>query len=159
MTFENTILVVGGTLMGLLAGLFSVFSFAIVPALRSLNAKQHLAAMQAINVKIVNAVFLIIFLGPSVLLPLAAFLHRAPLLWLAAALHIIGVNGVTIAGNVPLNDRLAEIDVHQLSEADAERIRQDFQGKGARWMRLHHIRTLAATAATVLAFIACLSSE
>lgn len=65
MTFENTILVVGGTLMGLLAGLLSVFSFAIVPALRSLNAKQHLAAMQAINVKIVNAVFLIIFFGPQ----------------------------------------------------------------------------------------------
>lgn len=142
---------VGGTLTGLLAGLFSVFSFAIVPGLRSLNAKQHLAAMQAINVKIVNAVFLIIFLGPSGLLPLAAFLHRSPLLWLAAALHVIGVNGVTIAGNVPLNDRLAE--------ADAERPRQDFQGKGARWMRLHHLRTLAATAATVLAFIACLPSE
>jgi uncharacterized membrane protein len=119
--------------------------------------------MQAINVKILNPVFLLSFLGPTLLLPLAAFLHRSgpqfELLVAAAVLHIVGANGVTIVGNVPLNDHLAKRDVNQLSEAEADHIRKAFQGKGAPWMRWHTVRTLAATAATALVFIACLSKS
>lgn len=161
MTLENMVLVIGGTLTGLLAGLLYAFSVAIVPALRDLKAREHLAAMQFINIRIKNPVFFLSFLGPSLLLPLAAFLHRgaAPFPWLvgAAVLHILGSNGVTIAGNIPLNDNLDKIDVGTLSDAEAERIREAFQGRGTPWMRLHMIRTLAATLATALVFIACLS--
>ncbi len=163
MTFENIILLVGGTLTGLLAGVFYAFSVAIVPALRTIKAMQHIAAMQAINVKIINPVFMLSFLGPTILLPLAAFLHRgtAQFPWLVAAaiLHIIGANGVTIAGNVPLNEALDKVDVSQLSEAEADPIRQEFQGTGSPWMRFHAIRTFAAILATVLVFIACLSKR
>lgn len=46
MTLENIVLVVGGTLTGLFAGLLYAFSVAIVPALRRLKGTQHIAAMQ-----------------------------------------------------------------------------------------------------------------
>ncbi|MCK6578669.1 MAG: DUF1772 domain-containing protein [Anaerolineae bacterium] len=158
---ENVILIAGGTLTALLAGLFADFSAAVVPALRSLPAQQHLLAMQAINVKIKNPVFLLMFLGPSILLPLAAWLHQGttafPLLASAAALHIIGGNGITILGNVPLNDRLEALDLRQYSETDAERVRQEYHGPGARWVRLHDLRTLAVVGAAALAFAACLA--
>jgi uncharacterized membrane protein len=163
MEFEDIVLVVGGTLTGLFAGLLYAFSVAVVPALRRLKGTEHLAAMQSVNRKILNPVFFLSFFGPTILLPLAAFLHRSGppfgLLVAAAVLHIVGANGVTIVGNVPLNDQLAKRDVSHLSEAEADHIRKAFQGKGAPWMRWHTVRTLAATAATALVFLACLSKS
>lgn len=161
MTFEKIILISGGTLTGLLAGLFYAFSVAVVPALREVPAREHLHVMQAVNIKIKNPVFFVTFFGPSVLLPFAAYLNREesqlPLLVAASALCILGVNGVTIAGNLPLNDTLEKVDVSQLSESEAEQMRQDYHGFLSAWMRFHHLRTFSATAATVLIFIVCLS--
>ena len=161
MTFENIVLVVGGTLTGLLAGLLYSFSVAIVPALRSLKATQHIAAMQSINVKIINPIFFLSFFGPVVLLPLAAFLHRGQpgfvLLVAAAIIQILGANGVTMFGNIPLNNELAKVDVTKISEEEADKIRKEFQGPGKPWMRFHTIRTLAAIISTALVFIVCLS--
>lgn len=158
MTFEDIVLVVGGTLTGLLAGVFYGFSVAIVPALRAIKGTRHIAAMQSINVKIINPVFFLSFFGPALLLPLAAFLLRDRpqfgLLLVASLLHIVGAIGVTAAGNIPLNNRLAGYDVDQLTEKEADQIRKDFQ---APWTNFHTIRTLASIAATVLVFLACLS--
>ena len=163
MEFEDIVLVVGGTLTGLFAGLLYAFSVAVIPALRCLKGREHIATMQAINVKILNPVFFLSFFGPTILLPLAAFLHRSEsqfgLLVAAATLHIVGANGVTIVGNVPLNDQLAKQDVGKLSESEAEQIRSAFQGPGSLWMRWHTVRTLAATGATALIFLACLSKN
>ena len=160
MTLENILLVIGGTLSGLLAGVMYTFNVAIVPALRSTKGTQHIAAMQALNLKIQNPVFFLSFFGPTVILPITAYLHRDtaqfPLLAAAAALHIIGANGVTMVGNIPLNNQLDKVDVNKISEAEADKIREDFQGVGSRWMNLHAIRTLTSTAATALVFIACL---
>ena len=163
MTLENIVLVISGTLTGLLAGLLYAFNVAFVPALRSIKATEHIAAMQSLNKKIQNPVFFLSFFGPTVLLPLAAYLHRGgpqfPLLVVAAGLHIIGANGVTIMGNLPLNDNLDKHNVSQLSEAEADQIRVEFQGAGKPWMQFHNIRTLAEVAATALVFIACLSKS
>lgn len=161
MTVENILLIIGGTLSGLLAGVFYTFNVAVVPSLRSLKPKEHITAMQAIDLKIKNPVFFLSFFGPTILLPVAAFLHQGtaqfPLLVAAAVLHIIGSNGVTAGGNIPLNEKLDKVDVATISEAEAERVRQEFQGSGSAWMRFHNIRTLASIAAVVLVFIACLT--
>lgn len=161
MTVENIILVIGGTLSGLVAGVFYTFNVAVVPSLRSLKPKEHITAMQAINLKIKNPVFFLSFFGPTILLPVAAFMHQGtvqfPLLVAAAVLHILGSNGVTAAGNIPLNEKLDKVDVSVITEAEAERTRQDFQGRGSAWMRFHNMRTLASIAAVALVFIACLS--
>jgi uncharacterized membrane protein len=163
MTFENIVLVVGGTLTGLMAGLFYAFNVAFVPALRAIKGTQHIAAMQAVNKKIENPVFFLSFFGPTLLLPLAAYLHRGTeqFVWLVAAalLHIIGANGVTVAGNIPLNKGLDKVNADQLSEAEAERIRTEFEGPGSPWMRFHNIRTLMSIAATALVLVACLSKS
>lgn len=163
MSLENIVLVLGGTLSGLIAGVYYAFNVAFVPALRHLNGKQHIAAMQAINQKIKNPVFFLSFFGPSVLLPIAAWMHRGaaqfPLLVIAALLHIIGGVGVTVGGNIPLNERLDQVKADTLTEAEADKIRREFQAPGSAWMRFHNIRTLTTTAATVLVLIAALSKR
>jgi uncharacterized membrane protein len=79
--------------------------------------------------------------------------------WLVAAsvIQIFGCEAVTVAGNIPLNNQLAKMDVTQLSEAEADKIRTAFQGPGTPWMRYHTIRTLAAIVATTILFWVCLS--
>jgi uncharacterized membrane protein len=52
---------------GLNAGLFSIFSVCIMAALARLPAEQGIAAMQAINVVILNPWFLLAFMGTAVL--------------------------------------------------------------------------------------------
>lgn len=161
MNIEDIVLVAGGTLTGLSAGVYYTFNVAVVPSLLHVTGKQHIAMMQAINKKIENPVFFLSFFGPTLLLPLAAALHwgesEFPYLVAASLLHIVGCDGVTAAGNIPLNKELDKVDVSQLSEAEADKIRTEFQGPGSRWMRLHLIRTLSGTAATALVLIACLT--
>ena len=52
---------------GLLAGLFFVFSAFMMTALARLGAPQGIAAMQSVNVAILNPLFLIVFMGTAVL--------------------------------------------------------------------------------------------
>jgi uncharacterized membrane protein len=76
------------------------------------------------------------------------------LLLTASVLYIAGSFGLTIAGNVPLNERLARFDA---SKAAGNEIAQARAGFEKPWNRLHTIRTIASIAATVLIFVACFS--
>lgn len=160
MTTENIVLVAGGILAGLHAGLLYDFSVDIVPSMRKLSAKAHIEMFQAIDKTITNALFFPSFFGPVVLLPLAAFLFRGqpefPWLLAAALIQILFCNGVTVAAHLPLNVGLAKVETGKLSEREAEKIRSEFQGPGSKWVRFHTVRTISGITATILVFIACL---
>jgi uncharacterized membrane protein len=163
MIVHGLLLVVAAILTGLIAGLLYGFTVAVIPGLRVVSAREHIRAMQMINIKIVNPLFLLSFLGAAVVLVLAALLlwGSTPSLLLLAAtgVHLVGVIVVTAAGNVPLNNRLAAVNAEALTAAEAENVRQEYHGRGARWMTLHHIRTLAAAAALALVTMACLAYD
>lgn len=161
MTLENSLLVISGVLTSLLAGVFYTFNIAVVPALRTVKGTQHIAVMQAINEKIKNPVFFLTFFGPTILLPMTAYLHRSEgnfaFILVAALLHILGANGITVACNLPLNEQFAKIDFNSLSAPEADQIRQNFQGRTSLWTRYHNMRTVASIGATILIFLACLT--
>lgn len=158
MILEDSVLVLAGTLTALIAGLFYAFSVAVNGALHRLRDSEYVAAMQSINVVIVRPVFLLTFFGPVLLLPLSAYLQsasspsRVVLLAVASVLYIAGTIGVTMAGNVPLNNRLARLDMGRSSDGEIAEFRTHFEGP---WNRLHSVRTSASIAATILVFIAC----
>ncbi len=158
MALERIALVAAGVLTGLHAGLLYDFSVDVVPSLRKLKA--HIEMFQAIDKTIANPVFFLSFFGPIVLLPLAAFSFRGeprfPYLLAAALIQIVACCGATVAGNLPLNARLAKVDTDRISDSEADKIRSDFQGPGSAWMRWHTLRTIAGTAAPALALVACL---
>lgn len=134
---------------GLIAGVFFAFSTFVMRALARLPAADGLAAMQSINVVVLNPLFLGLFLG-TVLLSLgaigdAAWRWNAPgSAWLiaGATLYLVGTFGVTIACNVPLNDALAKVAA---TDADAAARWTDYV---ATWTRWNHVRTVAAIGAT-----------
>ena len=102
---------------GLVAGIFFAFSTFVMRALGQLPENQGIAAMKSINVTVLNPWFFLAFFGTgAVCLPVAflalgsaAGAHRAYLL-AACALYLLGCLLVTVAFNVPLNNRLASAE-------------------------------------------------
>lgn len=133
---------------GLLAGVFLTFSDFIMRSLTSARPE----AMQEINRKVYRSVFLALFFamaGSSVLLIGGAFSTPAPASpWLIAGggLYLIGVFGITVFGNVPMNNRL---DVLPVGEAASY-----WRTFAPRWTQLNHIRTVSSTLATIAFLIA-----
>lgn len=102
---------------GLAAGLFFIFSNTIMASFARLPAAQGIAAMQQINLTIINPAFMAVFMGMVVLslvLGAKALLgwSEAGAGWLltGAAAYVVGCFLVTVIFNVPLNDQLASVD-------------------------------------------------
>ena len=76
MVFENIILVLAGTLTALVTGLYFGFSVSVNGGLHRLNDYEYVKAVQSINAVIQNPFFIVSFIGPVLLLPLATFLQR-----------------------------------------------------------------------------------
>lgn len=132
----------------LVAGIFFAFSTFVMRALGRLDTRAGIAAMQSINVVAINPWFLTVFFGVAVLCITTIVLsfvggsglRRAPVLT-GAALYLFGCILVTIAGNVPLNDRLARVDANEAEAVDLWELYL------VRWTRWNHVRTAASLAA------------
>jgi len=142
------------------AGLFYSYACSVNPGLGKLSDQHYLGAMQSINRAILNPVFFTSFMGTLILLPISAWLQyrtgislSANLLLAAAVTYAMGVFGVTIFGNVPLNDALDKFDLHTAFAADMAAWRTGFE---LPWNRLNTIRTVAAIVSLVLAVVACI---
>lgn len=160
LTLTNLVTAAGTLLTGLVAGLFFGFSVAVIPGLSRLPDAGYLQSFQNINVAILNPVFLVTFVAPVILLPVAAWLQyrqggSSAWLWMLAAtlIYIIAVFGVTIAGNVPLNETLAKTDLTAAGSDRLPSIRAAFEPD---WNRLHSIRTVANVVSLAFAIYACL---
>lgn len=141
---------------GLMGGLFFVFSNTIMAALGRVAPASGIAAMQAINVVIQNPVFFLAFFGPallSILLAAAALLgwtsSGSTAIYIGAALYLIGIIGVTVVFNVPMNNALDAVDP---ASADGATFWADYL---VRWTAWNHVRTVSGLASSV-AFILAL---
>ena len=161
-TFPNITLIITATVTALIAGLFYSYSCSVNPGLGKLPDEQYLAAMQAINKAILNPWFFVSFVGTLVLLPVSTFMHYgAPVsarfwcLLLATIVYGAGTFGVTMFGNVPLNNALEKFD---LTSATIDAIKAQRLAFEKPWNSFHTVRTLASAAALLLVIIACLSN-
>jgi len=133
---------------GLIAGVFFAFSSFVMRALGRLPPAEGMAAMQSINVVVLNPVFLGVFMGTAVsclaAVVLALLRWREPgSAWLLAGglLYLVGTFLVTIAFNVPRNDALAAV------AATAPEAGPLWAGYLVSWTAWNHVRTAAALAA------------
>ncbi len=159
-TLQNITLASAATTTALMAGLFYAYSCSVNPGLSRLSDAAYLVAMQSINRAILNPVFFIGFVGTAVLLPLSTWLQygqpvslRFQLLLCATVIYWVGVSGVTMLGNVPLNEALDSFNVQTASVEEIAAQRAAFESP---WNQLNTIRTIASVLAIVLVIIACL---
>ena len=136
---------------GLVAGVFYAFSTFVMKALARLTAAQGIAAMQSINVTVINPWFMGAFFGTAaacVLVVVFSLLrwNEAGAVYLLSGglVYLIGTILVTIAFNVPRNDALAAVDP---ASANGARLWASYVTSWTAW---NHVRTAAALAAAVL---------
>lgn len=140
---------------GLVAGIFFAFSAFVMKALSRLPAGEGIAAMQSINVAVLNPWFMAAFMGTALLCALALISsllrwHAPGAVYLLAGstFYLVGCLLVTIAFNVPRNEALARV-----VPATADRASL-WTGYVSSWTAWNHVRTAASLAAAALLTIA-----
>jgi uncharacterized membrane protein len=133
--------------VGLMAGLFYAWSVSVMPGLKKLPDREFIMAMQSMNKAIQNPLFFIAFFGAAICLPVSCLLlFKKPLgidYWLlagATCIYLAGIMGVTILGNVPLNNMLEGFDINAPGESISA-MRSAFENK---WNTLNTVRTVSA---------------
>lgn len=134
---------------GVIAGLFFAFSFSVMPALRRTRDEILVEVMQRINVAILNAWFLLFFVGA--LLATASSAALATLLGggeagpqiIAGFVLYLAVVVVTRVFNIRLNDELARVK----NLAEEERVHRARSSFETPWVRWNNVRTALSLAA------------
>ncbi len=151
--FALTLLAALGS--GLIAGAFFAFSSFVMSALNRLPPAQGIAAMQSINVVVINPVFMLALFGTAlacVVVPVLCLLEwdepEAIYRLAGSALYLVGTILVTIAFNVPRNDALAAV------EPDSTESTSLWRRYVAEWTAWNHVRTAAALTATACFILA-----
>jgi uncharacterized membrane protein len=144
-------------LTGLAAGLFYSYDCSVIKGLGNLPDPEYLGALKSINRAILNPYFFISFMGSLLVLPIAVWLSykggstaSCYLLVAATIVYAAGVFGVTILGNVPLNNLLERFDITTASHADIQAMRQKFETS---WNMFNHIRTSSAILSFLLTIV------
>ena len=147
-SFQHITLFLTILLAGLVAGLLYSYSCSVNIGLRALPDAEYLRAMQSINEAIQNPYFFLSFMGLLILFPLTVwqmYSQQPPaafyVMLFAAILYFIGVFGVTVLGNVPLNNQLAGFDVSHSTASEISAMRVSFEKS---WNTFHLIRTICA---------------
>lgn len=148
---RDAVMLVSALGCGLVAGFFWAFSVCVMRALRNLPPAQGIAAMQSINVVVINPWFLAVFLG-TVAASVVALIASSTGGWAGpgsawtttgSVLYVIGAFGVTMLFNVPKNNALAKL------APDSGAAATFWVGYLSRWTWWNHVRAVAALAAAV----------
>jgi uncharacterized membrane protein len=145
---------IGSAIVG---GVFFAFSSFIMKALARVSPEAGIAAMQSINVVVINPTFLGTFMGTAAISLVLAGLAvtdwgtlSSPWLLAGALFYLLGTFLVTGLGNVPLNNQLAAVSAADSSAVAVWRHYLD------RWTMLNTVRTATAVAASVMLAISLL---
>ncbi len=153
------VLLSGSFVTALIAGLFYSYSCSVNIGLARLSDAAYLRAMQSINRAILNPWFFASFIGTLILLPVCTWImykHEAGstafyLTLFATLVYVVAVFGVTIFGNVPLNEFLDKLDIASVAPVELKAERIKFEKP---WNNLHLIRTIGSLISLLLTLAA-----
>lgn len=143
---------------GLMAGVFYAFSTGVMPGLRRLPEPPGAAAMQAINIAVINPLFLGAFVGTALFCVATGV--TAVVSWgdegslaalVGSACYLVGAVVVTAAANVPLNNALAAADP---ASPEGGALWRRYLVRWTAWNHVRALASLAACAAFILALAA-----
>ena len=153
------VLILATLLCSLVAGFLFAFATVVMPGIKTLNDREFIRAFQVIDGVIQNnqPLMVAVWMG-SILAAVAAALMgfgqldgtQRLLLISAPIVYILGVQLSTFTINVPLNNRLQELNVDAMDEAALQAARMNFEPS---WNRWNLVRTPFAGLASVLFMI------
>lgn len=148
MSLQSTILAAAILLTGIVTGIFFAWSNGVMPGIGKLDNLEFLQAFKSMNQVILNGAFLAVFGGAMIAVFLVPVSHLAlvpkVLFWLYVSifvLYAVGVLGVTVNGNIPLNELLDTAHLDAMSTHEIEILRERVESK---WNSYHLIRTVCS---------------
>ena len=145
----------GAISCGVAAGIFYAFSSLVMRALARIQPPAAIAAMQAVNVSVVNLWFIMAFFGPALICCVLAVIslmrwnkEGSAYLLAGSIFYLVGTIVVTFAFNVPLNDALATMD-----PASPEAVHR-WASYLVTWTNWNHVRTAGALLAAAAFYLA-----
>jgi uncharacterized membrane protein len=161
MKIEIIILTSSIFLTGLMAGIFFTWSNAVKPGIGKLGDIEYLRALQSMNRVILNNAFRIIFLGAIIavaLVPVFYFnLYPKNIFWLfvfTLVIYWIGVFGVTVSGNIPLNEILDKTNLESITLEEIKTLRKSIELK---WNNYNLIRCISSGITFILLIVSFLT--
>jgi len=159
--YETIILALAILLTGLMAGIFFTWSNAVKPGIGKLGDIEYLRALQSMNRVILNNAFRIIFLGAIIavaLVPVFYFnLYPKNIFWLfvfTLVIYWIGVFGVTVSGNIPLNEILDKTNLESITLEEIKTLRKSIELK---WNNYNLIRCISSGITFILLIVSFLT--
>ena len=159
MAFLDISLIFAILLCSLVGGFIFTYSIVVMPGLSNLNDKDFLKAFQVTDAVIQNnqPLFMFTWIGSivAILTTIVASLMTLGLLepWLiilVAAAYLLGVQGITVAIHIPLNNHIQKLNIEELNDKTLAYERKNFEAK---WNFFNKIRTFVAISASSLLLI------
>jgi uncharacterized membrane protein len=143
--------------IGLMTGVFFTRSNAVKPGIGKLGDLEYLTALQSMNRVILNIPFKVVFVFSiiSVALVPVFYIDLFPkkIFWLYIFTFIIywvGVFGVTVFANIPLNEKLDKTNLESISTKQIEELRTSIELK---WNNFNLIRAVCSAIIFLLLII------
>ena len=159
MAFLDISLIFATLLCSLVGGFIFTYSIVVMPGLSNLNDKDFLKAFQVTDAVIQNnqPLFMFTWIGSivAILTTIVASLITVGLLesWLiilVGAAYLLGVQGITVAIHIPLNNHIQKLNIEELNDKTLAYERKNFEAK---WNFFNKIRTFVAISASSLLLI------
>lgn len=128
------------------AGVFYAFSAFVMAGLDRQTDAVGLAAMQGINETAPKAPLLIVMFGTALFSIVAMIAKPKPLVFAAGFFFLVGTIGVTMVGNVPLNNELVPLNPQ---DASAQEIWRDYLVTWTRWNTVRTVSPALGAAALI----------
>lgn len=135
---------------GMMAGIYFIFSNTVMPALAGMAKAPAAEAMQLINRLILNPLFFVLFIGSALAgVTIVAFTlvgsgNLGGYIGLCAALLMVTTFISTIVFNVPLNNKLEEVELNMVEENEIWRLYLDS------WVKWNHFRAWLSVISAIL---------
>ena len=143
----------------LVGGFIFTYAVVIMPGLSNLNDKDFLRAFQVTDAVIQNnqPLFIFTWIGSIVAMLITILvsvisvgLSETWLIVLIGVVYLLGVQGITVAIHIPLNNRIHKVKIEELNDETLADERLKFETK---WNFFNYIRTSVAISVSVLLLI------
>ena len=147
------------TLCSLLSGFIFTYAIVVMPGLSNLNDKDFIRAFQVTDAVIQNnqPIFMFTWIGSivslliTILISVVNFgLSETWLIVIISVFYLLGVQGITIAIHIPLNNHIQKVIIEELSDEAMTEERVKFERK---WNYFNNIRTSISILISLLLLI------
>ncbi|MAC41622.1 MAG: hypothetical protein CMJ05_07510 [Pelagibacterales bacterium] len=147
------------TLCSLLSGFIFTYAIVVMPGLSNLNDKEFIRAFQVTDAVIQNnqPIFMFTWIGSivslliTILISVVNFgLSETWLIVIISVFYLLGVQGITIAIHIPLNNHIQKVIIEELSDEAMTEERIKFERK---WNYFNNIRTSISILISLLLLI------